>query len=354
MLKLSNYNLIEIYKLLQIDILRIMGIEALKLFKLPYICIRLDTINSCNLKCKMCSVPDEVKRTKRIVLPIKTFITVLKRLSGKIRMLHLSCLYEPFTNPRFCEYLDAVGKYRLPYVSLVTNGILLNEKIAESLINNKITEISFSIDSTKADVYESIRRGAHFEKLLKNLDMLNRKKAEHGSEYPRMRLNFVILPSNYSEITSIVDFAASKAFNYIQYRNALPMTEFARHAMACDHTEIDRLLSLAKQKAINHGIEVFLPEKRKKGSLSTVDLKKKHRIQLKSVKNCIVPWFYIRILPDGSIKACNNHGFTIGNINYEDIEEILESKKLRDIKKNMLLRPAKSCKSSCNVSVDYE
>jgi molybdenum cofactor biosynthesis enzyme MoaA len=199
--------------MLQIDILRIMGVEALKLLKRPYICIRLDTINSCNLRCKMCCVPNEVKKSKRTILPLTTFNTVLKHLSGKIRMLNLSCLYEPFTNPRFYEYLDVVRKYSIPYVSLVTNGTLLNEKIAESLVNNKITEITFSIDSTKADVYESIRRGAHFEKLLKNLDLLNRKKAEHGSEYPRMRLNFVVLPANYSEIALIVDFAAAKGFN---------------------------------------------------------------------------------------------------------------------------------------------
>ncbi len=165
----------------------------------------------------MCSVPDQIKREKRTLLPVETFDKLLKRLSGKIRMLHLSCLYEPFTNLHFCEYLDVVGKYSFPYVSLVTNGTLLNQKISDSMIKNKLTEISFSIDSSKAEVYEDIRRGAHFKNLLHNLDILNGRKAEYDSEYPKMRLNFVILPTNYSEIISIVDFAIVHQFNYIQY-----------------------------------------------------------------------------------------------------------------------------------------
>lgn len=98
-----------------------------------------------------------------------------------------------------------------------------------------------------------------------------------------------------------------------------------------------------------------LTEARKEAPTSKVASKKKKRQSLpKAVKNCVNPWYYVRLLPDGSIKACNNHGFAIGNVTHQDINVILGSKKMRSIKRDMLFYPAKSCKSSCDVTIDYE
>jgi sulfatase maturation enzyme AslB (radical SAM superfamily) len=59
-------------------------------------------------------------------------------------------------------------------------------------------------------------------------------------------------------------------------------------------------------------------------------------------KSCTVPLRNLYILPDGNIQLCDYIYESIGNINYEDIRQILKKEKTKSLKSDLI-----HCKRKC-------
>ena len=83
----------------------------------------------------------------------------------------------------------------------LTNGILLDNPIAEQFAELSPDWIGFSVDGADQKTYETIRQGAHFETLCKNIS--------YFTSLPETRetltmINFVIMKSNVHQLEHIV------------------------------------------------------------------------------------------------------------------------------------------------------
>lgn len=78
---------------------------------------------------------------------------------------------EPFLYSDFEKLIDLLNEINLKY-SILTNGSLIHEKIAQKLLKNCL-EISISIDSADNDIYSYMRKGGNLEVVKKNIQYLN-------------------------------------------------------------------------------------------------------------------------------------------------------------------------------------
>jgi sulfatase maturation enzyme AslB (radical SAM superfamily) len=115
-------------------------------------------------------------------LGIALFQKIADDIFPKTRLLFLGCGAEPLMAPLFTQYATIVGKSRIPFVGLVTNGQLLKENITVSLIKNRFNEAIVSVDGAERGTYEDIRRGGSFDRLLQNLEVFNNVKREFKVE----------------------------------------------------------------------------------------------------------------------------------------------------------------------------
>src|SRR5436309_94158 len=145
-----------------------------------HLVIRMDTINLCNLRCKMCYYSFDYKRKKE-QMDVELFSKIADEIFAKTRFLYLSCATEPLMNKQFADFVRITGKYKVPFTSFCTNGQLLNSAVIESCIDSQISEIIFSIDGATAETYEAIRRGGKWDRLVKNLDLLQDMKRQMNS-----------------------------------------------------------------------------------------------------------------------------------------------------------------------------
>jgi MoaA/NifB/PqqE/SkfB family radical SAM enzyme len=109
---------------------------------------------------------------------------------------------------------EASGHKHLKQV-LFTNGLILNEKIIERIINGRV-DLVFSIDGVSKDTYEHIRRGGKFEHLVRNLSLIRQAKQASGGRIETY-FNSIIMKSNYQEIEKFIDFAKEYNFNAITF-----------------------------------------------------------------------------------------------------------------------------------------
>jgi len=164
--------------------------------------IRLELTHKCNVSCIMCKVKNDYydisDKEIKDLLEIMPYIQELTIQGGEI-----------FLDLRLNSILDSIIKYQPSKITVITNGLLLNEFWLEKLSKTNI-ELTFSIDSQKKDIYEKIRIGGKFETLIDRLKM-----AAKFLKNKRMILNMVVMRCNYKEIEDMIRFASAYGFSEI-------------------------------------------------------------------------------------------------------------------------------------------
>lgn len=169
--------------------------------------INLVLTTRCNLKCIMCGEMEHNGRYNLSNKEIDDLVEVMPYLEKLILRGG-----EVFLHEKILYILEQAKKYKVD-VEIVTNGLLLTEKIINLLLD-VLTEITFSIDSVNEKTYEKIRVGASFKKLLKNIELFNNlNKKRNYKVYTR--LTMVVMRSNYKEIENVIKFASEHNFKEV-------------------------------------------------------------------------------------------------------------------------------------------
>lgn len=171
--------------------------------------VEMDISNTCNLRCRMCyfSLDKYFYQNPVYMLP-QTFHEIGEQIFDFTQSLTLSLGNEPLTSPYFTQLLKISSKFDIPEVNFSTNGILLDREIIDAVIRYGVTEVRISIDGAKRQTFETIRRGASFSKLLKNIDNLVSRKEELGITTPEIRIDIVMMEQNVTELEDIVTLAS--------------------------------------------------------------------------------------------------------------------------------------------------
>ncbi|MBN2776080.1 MAG: radical SAM protein [Bacteroidales bacterium] len=168
--------------------------------------------NTCNLECVMCheefsSSIAKAKGLKNIEHPYdKEF---LKQLEKYIPTLKVAKFLggEPFLISIYYEIWDLIIELNPKCkINLQTNGTVFNEKV-QSYLDKGNFYIGVSIDSLKADTFESIRKNAKLDKVLKNLDNFIAISKEKNNY---VNLSVCPMQQNWDEIPEIVEFCNKK------------------------------------------------------------------------------------------------------------------------------------------------
>jgi MoaA/NifB/PqqE/SkfB family radical SAM enzyme len=116
-------------------------------------------------------------------------------------------LGEPLLNkdlPRMVRYL----KERGTYVLFNSNGILLNEKRGQALIDAGLDEYRLSMDGATRETYARVRGVDAFEKIWRNVRaFISLQKAQNANK-PAVSLWFTAMRENLHELPLLIDLAS--------------------------------------------------------------------------------------------------------------------------------------------------
>jgi MoaA/NifB/PqqE/SkfB family radical SAM enzyme len=169
--------------------------------------VQIEPVGRCNLACRMCSVrfrPDA--QSSAALIDFDTFTRLVDGFPA-IKELHLQGLGEPMMHPRFFDMVHyAVARGIL--VSTNSNMTLMTEARAREVVVSGLHELSVSIDAASAAVYEWVRTGASFSKVLRNIKRVVAEKAAQQAAHPHIRIVMVLMRRNLSELADMVRLAA--------------------------------------------------------------------------------------------------------------------------------------------------
>ena len=192
----------------------------------------LNTTNLCNLRCKFCEIHYFYKKAKEQsgkVFSNHIDVEILKNHSGWLQYilaLHLSgATGEPFVNPYILEVIRYLKKYGIA-LSMDTNGLLIDEKMAEQLVKSKFDSLSVSIHAGDSKTYAYLQ-GGDFNHVLSNLESLVNLKKKLSNNYPQITINFALNRENAHSIKGLMQSSkdigvdAFALYHYYDSRNAL-------------------------------------------------------------------------------------------------------------------------------------
>lgn len=194
--------------------------------------IEMALSNQCNLECIMCtgmhSSSIRTNREKRSARKSIFGQEFRKELSKFIPDLQEMVFAggEPFLNTLYYDiWEDAIRLNPQCYLSIVTNGTILNDRI-KSLMERGNFKINLSFDAMTKETYESIRVNANFEETMSNMKYFGDTLARQGK---KLHIPICPLRANRFELPELVRFCNDNKYslNFVNVNGAVDVAMYS-------------------------------------------------------------------------------------------------------------------------------
>jgi radical SAM protein with 4Fe4S-binding SPASM domain len=268
------------------------------------------------------------------VLDLDRFTKILNQFPN-LRSIKLQGLGEPLLNKNLGALIEECKKRDI-YIEFFSNGSIYNHEIWEIVNETEKINVKFSIDAASKIIFEKIRKGSNFEKVVTNIKKIVKNNEKKYSFWT------VVNKQNLAELPKIILLANEIGINKVTFQTFLSNWKSKRVEMFTEKIKIDNYL------------DDFFEYKNK-----AKDLAEKFKIALDiyegnflSKKNkCSWPFTSAFIASNGDIVPCcvisDSHIINMGNLFETDFSEIWNSNKYKDfrrsIKKHQLKDFCKNC-----------
>lgn len=195
--------------------------------------LNIEMTDRCNIRCIMCgqyfNAPTIHPSSEHYIKP-ETWKRAIRGLEDIGEDIHLCphWLGEPTIHPDFDELLDwtfreNIGNRYFREFKLHTNGILLNEKRIEHLLDlsslpflkeGTFRYIHFAIDAFSRETYNRIKGGDFRDLVYNNIETLLSMRERRKQHFPLVTLCFVVMPENRGEAREFLSYWKDKIESY--------------------------------------------------------------------------------------------------------------------------------------------
>lgn len=270
---------------------------------------------SCNLRCPECALGGNLIKRKRESLTFDQFKCIADKVRPYAKLMNIMIWGEPLLNKEIIAMIGYASKFSRTVIS--TNGILVNNDIAEKLINSGLKDLIVSIDGATQEVYEKYRVGGDLTKALNSLEILHNLNIKYGSKV-NIVPQFIVFKHNQHEMDKFKEICLKIG---LQPSFKAPYIHMESMFSNSDYAELTR-----------------------KTFDDVSDLRN-------AMRRCQDPWKVFTVLLDGTVVACcydYNGKTNFGNIFNQEVLDIWNSLKYLTFRKEVLSANAPdSCLSNC-------
>tara|TARA_B100001175_G_scaffold313610_1_gene321499 strand:- start:1547 stop:2533 length:987 start_codon:yes stop_codon:yes gene_type:complete len=176
----------------------------------------------CNLKCPMCviSYPEKVSfDTDSSSMPDELFMKIMKEAQQyQCPSISMNNTEEPLLGKqKAIERIKIAKEHGFIDIMMNTNGVLLNEKISNDLIDSGLTRFLIGFDGHSKTTYEKVRVGANYHQVKANIEEFLKIKKERSAKLPIVRLSFVVNDINKHEVVDFYEYWKDKV-DYVAFQ----------------------------------------------------------------------------------------------------------------------------------------
>lgn len=185
------------------------------IFNTAPILLTIEPVRGCNINCVMCGAGEAKKR----YLSFEDFKKIIDLFDESI-YIFLYLWGEPFLSKDIVKMIEYASIVKRKLVTVYSNFTILPD--VESLILSEPYEITASIDTFVPEKYESIRKGASFKNVMKNLKKIVEYKRKLKKVFPIISINSVISKETIGDIEVGIKTAIEIGVDKIKLQELFP------------------------------------------------------------------------------------------------------------------------------------
>ncbi len=173
----------------------------------PYVPLHVDleVADACNLRCVMCvhGIGEGIKNVGIIETNFgRQMVDQIAQMG--VYSMKLNWRGEPALYQGLADLIRYAKEKGIPEVQMNTNGIPYNEDKIKDIIEAGMDRVIFSMDGNSKEVYEKIRVGSDFDRLVRNIESFIKIRNEMGRVKPFIRVQMVRTASNRHEVEGLL------------------------------------------------------------------------------------------------------------------------------------------------------
>jgi radical SAM protein with 4Fe4S-binding SPASM domain len=170
----------------------------------------VEATGRCNLMCSYCFRYS--RRTNVGDMSDSVFEKILAESRGSgLKSMSLSWLGEPLLHPDINKMIRRAKESGIAEVWIHTNGILVDEKASEDILDSGLDYIVFSVDAVTEETYNRLKYGSDFSLVNRNIEKLIETRNNRNQPYPRVYVQIVNMAQTNDELTAFVDYWRARA-----------------------------------------------------------------------------------------------------------------------------------------------
>ena len=320
--------------------------------------VYIEVTNKCNLNCSTCmrnvwdvkfgNVTDEM--FGRILAGLGNFANKPEVFFGGYG--------EPLSHPNILRMVER-AKAQGHRVSLITNGILLTERVIEKLIDLHLDMLWVSLDGASPECYADVRLGDALPVVLENLKRLQTKKyfkfgGSNWSGHPKLGIAFVAMRRNIHDLSEVIRLGSRLGAVEFSISNVL-----AHNRELLEENLYMRSLDMVVGQEIRPTVHMPLMDVSPQTMKALADVMKgMNRLELTgsllngNIDQCpFVERGSMSIRWDGKVSPClpllyththylderkrTSREYFVGDVGVDDLSEIWNKQEYRDLRKRL-------------------
>lgn len=177
----------------------------------------------CNLSCAMCVKQSADNRIDEGMLSPQTFERLEPALEGVERLI-FSGIGEPLLHPELEAFIETAAQLMRGdgRIGLQTNGLLLSEARARSLLDAGLQVACISMDAASPESFRRIRTGGEIGAVENAVAALKKATGSKGPQDFRWGIEFVLMKQNAGHLPAVARWAADNGAAFLIVSNVVP------------------------------------------------------------------------------------------------------------------------------------
>ena len=185
--------------------------------------VYIEPTSHCNLSCRTC-----IRNVWEEKMGRMTNATFKRILQGIAEFDYRPSIFfggfgEPLLHPHIADMVAEAQKVSSK-VELITNGMLLNEKLSIDLIEAGLDTLWVSVDGAKPESYADVRIGAALPEIFKNITQYRHQYFMRKMVDPDIGLAFVAMKRNIADLPALLKMSTKLGVSRYLVTNVLPYT----------------------------------------------------------------------------------------------------------------------------------
>lgn len=297
--------------------------------------VQVEVTTFCNMNCQSCGRRDIIDK------PHHMQFVELKQIFDAIQPhnINLSGLGEPLLNPAIFKMISYC-KSKGAVVNFPTN-LNVSSKLIIKLVEAEPQQIKVSIDSATPETYRRVRKANTFEKIQKNIRLINTLKQEHNLQHPEIRFNYALQKANIGELPQVLSFASELGVDtvYIQDLNYFSVEDKKGALCNIDRHDLEAMLGKCDRIARQNRIKTNLDNWKRNFDLFYNKMLPQEQFQPNSI-NCLFPWVSAFVDVHGNVKPCpvfvwDKDTNSLGNCLEDSFQQIWNGVRCRSLRRSI-------------------